>query len=101
MSLILADNSDGSVSKHGDLAAWTQVQQIDEAGGATDLWTETLSLANVQDVDFGFFYGNTVTQESPVADSDVNYLHMRVFFSLASSIQIFSHHLQHNIGRAL
>jgi len=52
----LADDSDGSEDKSAELPIWSFTKNFD-AGGAYDLWGGTLSIADVEDVDFGFFVG--------------------------------------------
>jgi len=79
VKLILADDSDGSVSKHADLLEPTSTPQTDEAGGTTDLWTETINLTDVQDADWGFFVGLSDAFGDRIFDID--YMQMRVFYT--------------------
>lgn len=80
LKLILADDSDGSVSKHADLTPPGGTTDVtDEAGGASDLWSETIGLSDVQDVDWGFFVGVSESAGSPFFDID--YLQMKVYFT--------------------
>jgi len=77
-SLILADDSDGSVSKHADLAVPITSLQTDEAGGAADLWDETISRANVQDADWGFFVRGGGTSFDFLR---IDFLQMKVYYT--------------------
>ncbi len=79
LRLILADDSDGSVSKHGDILGLTTTDQTDEAGGSTDLWSETISRADVQDVDWGFFV--KVDFEGVGATVEIDSLQMKVYYT--------------------
>lgn len=86
LRLILADNSDGAISKHADLSVPTSGAQTDEAGGANDLWTESLSRSDVVDADFGFFIGmDTAATFSTI---NVDFMQMKVFFTPAQQNQM-------------
>jgi len=81
LRLILADNSDGSVSKHADLTFFNTFPTTDEVGGAADLWSETITRANVQDIDWGFFIG---VQTSGLGDGgNVDFMQMKVYYTEA------------------
>ena len=49
-----ADNTNGTTNKSSELVQPSSTLTTDEAGGEFDLWAETPSIADVQDVDFGF-----------------------------------------------
>jgi hypothetical protein len=70
VALILADDSDGSITNNG-LVLPSTVLQTNESGGATDLWDETIDRADVQDVDWGFFVA---------ANCDVNFNNLTIDF---------------------
>ena len=53
--LILADDSDGAQNRNTDLVDFTGSNQTDTAGGSSELWTETINVTDVKDVDWGFF----------------------------------------------
>ncbi len=78
--LILADDSDGGTSKHTDLADWTNSNQTDQMGGASDLWDETINLSDVQDVDWGFFVGIDWISGTSV-QPDIDFLQMKVYYT--------------------
>jgi len=82
--LILADDSDGSVSKHAALLTPTSGVQTDEIGGASDLWSETISRANVQDVDWGFFVAANTTDSGDT--NAVDFMQMKVYWTLPVTI---------------
>lgn len=77
--LILADNSDGSVSKHADLVV-PDTNDTDEAGGAADLWSETINRSDVQDVDWGFFVGSNGATFSIM---HLDFMQMKVYYTEA------------------
>ena len=85
--LILADDSDGSVSKHSVLIAppTAPTEQTDEAGGASDLWSETIGISDVQDSDWGFFVG---TKEVGGLDRthEIDFMRMKVYYTPAPVI---------------
>lgn len=78
LRLILADDSDGSENKNAALAAWSAGGQTDEVGGFSDLWSETITRADVQDVDFGAFIGTA----GDFTFSAIDFMQMRVFYTL-------------------
>ena len=80
LRLILADTTDGSVSKHADLLAITGSLQTDEAGGASDLWSETIGRTDVQDSDWGFFVGQEATED--FQSSSIDFFKMKVYYTL-------------------
>ena len=82
--LILADDSDGSENKESELLDPSFSDQTDEAGGASDLWGETITRADVQDVDFGFFVGVTLVAGTPT--THVDSMQMKVFYTEAAGI---------------
>lgn len=79
LRLVLADDSDGSENKNGELIAWTGSDQTDQAGGTSDLWSETISVADVKDSDFGFFVG--VEGDGAGSAMEIDFMQMRVYFS--------------------
>jgi len=81
LRLILADDSDGTENKNGELIAWTGSDQTDEAGGSSDLWSETIGLSDVQDVDWGFFVGGSGDGFGSLLEID--FLQMKVYFTAA------------------
>jgi hypothetical protein len=81
LRLILADDSDGSENKSGDLTSLGSASDVTStAGGATDKWGESISLADVQNSDWGC----VVSAESGAGgdvDVDVEWLRMKVYFT--------------------
>lgn len=77
--LILADDSDGGTSKHSALADWSGARQTSEMGGSADLWDETIGVADVQDVDWGFFLG--VDWITGITSPLVDFMQMKVYFT--------------------
>ncbi len=77
--LKLADASEGSENKSAALASPTTSLQTDEAGGASDLWGETISRADVIDVDWGFTIGLVVNAFS--RNLRVDFCRMKVFYT--------------------
>jgi len=83
--LILADNTDGSENKVAEWTNWTGVAQTDEQGGASDLWSETITRADVQDADWGFFISaNLAVDASPPHSAFVDFMKMKVYYSSTS-----------------
>jgi len=79
LRLVLADDSDGSENKFADLAAPNGLQ-TDEAGGYNDLWSEgTITRADVQDSDFGFFVG--LNDAMGDRTFGIDSMQMRVFYT--------------------
>lgn len=68
---------DGTEDKSVELGSIGIPRQTDEAGGATDLWSETITRADVINPDFGFFVA--VLNGLP-GSVNVDYLQMRVFY---------------------
>jgi len=79
LRLILADGSDGTENKFLDVASWGSIQ-TDEAGGAADLWTETITRADVQDVDWGWFI--SVDAAFVQGIGEVDFMQMKVYYTL-------------------
>ena len=80
-NLILADDSDGSENKQDELAAPTDAEQTDQAGGASDLWGETIALSDVQDVDWGYFHAMDGAVPNP--EGVVEFMSMKVYYTSA------------------
>jgi hypothetical protein len=78
--LILADDSDGiAVNRHIDLALITTTPQTDGSGDANDRWAEDyVTVADVQDPDFGFFVG--AESLGVAANVSVDFLQMRLTY---------------------
>ncbi len=83
--LILADDSDGTENKNADLAAPTESDQTDQVGGASELWSETIGLSDVQDVDWGFFIGADRISGPGVESFFVDFMQMKVYYHLADT----------------
>jgi len=81
ISLILADDSDGSVSKHSDLTAPISIYTTDEAGGASDLWSETISDTDVKDVDWGWFQSQLSNSSNGL--TQVDFMRMKVYYTVS------------------
>jgi len=79
VKLILADGTDGTADKGIDIAAFTTSLQTDQAGGSNDLWGDLHTVADVQDIDFGFWFNCTVHTSGAVAS--VDFVRMRIFFT--------------------
>ncbi len=77
--LILADNTDGSVTKHTSLTDPTTTDATDQAGGAADLWSETISDTDVKDVDWGFFVGLFTIPAN--GDMFIDFMQMKVYYT--------------------
>lgn len=78
VQLILADDSDGTEDKSSDFSAWNTTVQTEAAGGASDLWSETVDRADVIDVDWGFFIRvDGATNDVAVVD----YFRMKIYYS--------------------
>ena len=96
LRLILSDNSDGSDDKSAEMSAWSIFLQTDEAGGATELWGENLTRADVQDVNFGFFHD--VHTLGPERNYEVDFMQMRVFYhegvptTIVNDVGLAGHH---------
>ena len=86
-SLILADNTDGSATKIA--TAPTTSTQNSTLGGPTDTWGESLTRADVQDVDFGFFVvasiGSAISTKF-----QVDQLRMKVYYHEGLPTPVFS-----------
>ena len=80
LRLILADDTDGSANKEADLIEPTTSLQTDEGGGASDLWSETISEGDVKDVDWGFFVGSDLISGPGGPDLDVDFMRMKVYY---------------------
>jgi hypothetical protein len=78
--LILADDSDGSVNRFAELLGITTTEQTDEVGGAADLWSETINLADVQNSNWGFFVG-CEHQGASARNVDVDFMQMKVYYT--------------------
>jgi len=96
--LILADNSDGTENKSSDLPQPNASSlQTEEAGGALDVWGEVLTLADVQDIDFGFFIGAKQDGVGTIGFW-IDFLQMRVFYNaglpttIVSDVGLAGHH---------
>lgn len=103
LRLILADDSDGSENKQAELSQLTTSLQTDVAGGASDLWSETIIRADVQDIDFGFQVSINATD---VGNQRIDSLRMKVFYTeggasgtVASIIDVSSEVLQEKGGQ--
>jgi hypothetical protein len=84
VKLILADDSDGTEDKKSEFAAWSASEQTDEGGGASDLWSEgSISLSDVQDVDWGFFIAVEAAIE---VGPTVDFFQMKVYYTQATPI---------------
>ena len=83
-NLILADDSDGSVSKHTELAEPSFFNTTDEMGGAAELWTETPTRTDVTDVDWGFF---VAVQHFAVGIGNitVDFMQMKVYYTAGAA----------------
>jgi hypothetical protein len=84
-SLILADDSDGSVSKHAELNTFSTLIQSDVMGGASELWSETITRGDVTDVDWGFFVRAFGSRVDPGQYIYVDYLRMKVYYTDVSA----------------
>ncbi len=82
VKLVLADDSDGSENKLGELATWSTSPKTDQAGGASDKWGETIDLSDVQDVDWGFFVG--VRGLISATTFDIDFMQMKVYYTDAT-----------------
>jgi len=79
ISLILADDSDGSENKFSDLIAPISIYTTDEAGGASDLWSETIARSDVQDTDWGWFQSQTSNGSN--GTTFVDFMKMKVYYT--------------------
>jgi len=79
VKLILADDSDGSENKALEITTPTGTPNTDEAGGASDLWSETIGLSDVQDVDWGFFVAGIEIGSADVWKID--FMKMKVYYT--------------------
>ncbi len=82
--LILADDTNGSGSRHFDLTDWTGTAQTDQMGGASILWSETPSTADVQDVDWGVFVRVQAFDATNLGH--VGYMKMKVYYTTSPVI---------------
>jgi hypothetical protein len=96
--LILADDSDGTETKH---TPWNSFPEgpVDQtlrtfiAGGGNDVWGETLTGADVLDVDFGFFISMKSAINHPTID--VDFMQMRINYNvptIVSGVGLPGHH---------
>ncbi len=79
VKLILADDADGSENKNSVFVSPTTSLQTDEAGGVSDLWSETINLSDVQDVDWGWFVGQFDSAAS--IDHFIDFMQMKVYYT--------------------
>ena len=84
--LILADDTDGSENKNADLTPLDATERTEETGGASDLWSESISRDNVTDADWGFFLGTRLASGF-FAASDVDFMQMKVFYTASVPLQ--------------
>lgn len=77
--LILADGSDGSENKEDEMSDWTSTYGTDTAGGASDLWGETIALSDVQDADWGLFVG--ADGSAGLVTVDVDSIAMKIYYT--------------------
>ena len=81
LKLILADDSDGSVTKHSDLLGFFITVRTDEAGFSNDLWGETITRTDVQDSDFGFSVNCDGQTSNGSVSALIDFMQMRVFYT--------------------
>jgi len=80
VKLILDDDSDGTEDRKNDLSQWTASLQTDEAGGIGRRWGESgITVAQVKDVDWGFFIGVRQNGAGPNFD-DIDFVQMKVHY---------------------
>ncbi len=86
--LILEDDTDGTENKVSELLPppLDDTQLTDEVGGPSDLWSETISRADVQDPDWGCFLGAIAAVSEVTSKLFVNTIQMKVYYSPAPSI---------------
>lgn len=84
LRLILADDTDGSDNRFDELTAIPAdpTETTDEVGGASDLWSETITDTDVKDVDWGFFVG---TESSGITNCFVDFFQMKVYYTAAAA----------------
>lgn len=75
--LILADDSDGTDNKNASVDLTKSVTDV--AGGASDLWGDTWSRADVIDVDFGAFMGASAAGSLAVINVDA--IRIKVYYT--------------------
>ena len=80
LRLILADDSDGTQTRHSDINDLSTSNQTDIAGAPTQLWGETIERSDVIDVDWGTYVriwddggGSSVT--------NIDWIAMKVYYS--------------------
>ena len=78
ITLILADDSDGSESKDGEPNDFASSLQTDEAGGASDLWSETITTADVQNSNWGVML--RIIADTELGAGRIDFLQMKVHF---------------------
>ena len=76
--LILADDTDGTEDKFASLIAPTTSDQTDEAGSASDLWSETINPSDVKDVDWGFFIS---VSTALISNMFIDFMQMKVYYT--------------------
>jgi len=94
LRLILSDNSDGSDDRNGELSV-PSGNPTDDVGGATDLWSETISSTDVKNSNFGFFVGCDIILAGTL---EVDFMQMRIFYhedlptTIVSDVGLAGHH---------
>jgi hypothetical protein len=54
--------------------------RTDEAGGASDLWGETIGVSDVTDVDWGFWV-SVVNPDADIENINIDFMQMKVYYT--------------------
>ena len=81
VSIVKADGSIGSTNKSVG-ATWSTTETYYEYGGSSDLWGETWTPTNINDVDFGVVLSAYIVSYS---DIDVDHIRIKVYYTVASA----------------
>ena len=93
LKLILSDDSDGTEDKKAVMTTpWPGIPTTEQAGGASDLWSETIASSDVKDIDWGFSLQVEFVTASP--NALVDSMKMKVYYTPPIPQILATGHLQ-------
>lgn len=86
--IIKADGTVGTTNKGDTVNAWPVTDTYKTYGSSSDLWGETWTSADINDVDFGVVLSALLTETGPEGPNFANVDHIRitVYYTLISTI---------------